>query len=290
MRLLFITLLVHLGAPICAQDANTTPFAAFDLASAPVLNDPHDLEIGLDGRLYIADKFGARIVVMDPDTLEVVDVLGEGALPGVHDISINALGTTVIAVSGVSVVAVYTDVANAGTQPDLALSAPRAEGALAHSNGRIYAMASGAGMLAAFEGGTLIATAGGHGGAHDVAEDLDGNVWVADNAARRLVQYTPDLERLKVLDHAKFGFVGPRYLDFDDYGRLVVADQDAHRILLIDPDGHDGGTLLGVLGDGQPGLGANKFDDPEGVVVSGSRYYISDSDNNRIVRYSVVLN
>ena len=119
MRLLFVALMVIFGAPIHAQDVGSAPFAAFDLASAPVLNDPHDLEIGPDGRLYVADKFGARIVVMDPDTLEVIEVLGEGALPGVHDISINALGTAVIAVTGVSIVAVYDDVANAGRQPDL---------------------------------------------------------------------------------------------------------------------------------------------------------------------------
>ena len=75
-----------------------------------------------------------------------------------------------------------------------------------------------------------------------------------------------------------------------EFGYLVVADQDAHRILLIDPEGPDGGTLLGVLGDGIPGLGPDKFDDPEGVAVDGNRYFISDSDNNRIVRYSVVLN
>ena len=33
-----------------------------------------------------------------------------------------------------------------------------------------------------------------------------------------------------------------------------------------------------------------QFDDPEGVAVDGNRYFFSDSDNNRIVRYSVVLN
>ena len=37
-------------------------------------------------------------------------------------------------------------------------------------------------------------------------------------------------------------------------------------------------------------LGPDKFDDPEGVLVDGGRYYFSDSDNNRIVRYIVVLN
>jgi sugar lactone lactonase YvrE len=130
----------------------------------------------------------------------------------------------------------------------------------------------------------------GHFGAHDVAEDPDGNIWVADNFSRRLVKYAPDLTRLQILDHEKFGFAGPRYLDIDAFGRLVVADQDAHRILLIDPDGADGGTLLGVIGDGKPGKGPGRFDDPEGVAVKGNRYFFSDSDNNRIVRYTVVTN
>ena len=35
----------------CAADAQDRPFATFDLASDAVLNDPHDVEIGLDGNL-----------------------------------------------------------------------------------------------------------------------------------------------------------------------------------------------------------------------------------------------
>ena len=31
-------------------------------------------------------------------------------------------------------------------------------------------------------------------------------------------------------------------------------------------------------------------DDPEGALVDGGRYYFADSDNNRIVRYVVVVN
>ena len=142
----------------------------------------------------------------------------------------------------------------------------------------------------AFDGDRPVAAALGHFGAHDVAEDPEGNIWIADNAARRLVKYSPELVQLQVLDHPKFGFSGPRYLDIDEFGRLIVADQDAHRILMIDPDGPDGGTLLGILGSGSPGKGPDLFDDPEGVLVIGSRFYFSDSDNNRIVRYSVVMN
>jgi len=113
------------------------------------------------------------------------------------------------------------------------------------------------------------------------------SAWVADNAQRRLVRYSQDLEVMQVIDGPEFGFLGPRYLGDDEFGRLVFGDQDAHRILRIDPMDE---SLVGVLGDGTPGEGPDRFDDPEGVVVDGNRYFISDSDNNRIVRYVVVIN
>jgi streptogramin lyase len=271
---------------LAAQDA--PPFAAFDLAGPAVLHDPHDLAFGPDGRLHVADKFGARIAVLDPETLDLVDSFGGGRLPNVHDISFGTDGQVAIAVTGIGAVLVTKDLADHAAATVLA--APRTEGALMHSSGRVYAMASGSGHLLVYEGDRLVGAVEGHYGAHDVAEDAAGNVWVADNAARRLVKYSPGLERLQILDAAKFGFAGPRYLDIDPLGRLVVADQDAHRILLIDPDGPDGGTLLGVLGTGQPGAGPGLFDDPEGVAVQGNRYFFADSDNDRIVRYIVVMN
>lgn len=284
-----IFFLAFCAMPVLAQD-QPGPFASFDLASEAVLADPHDLAIGPDGRLYVADKFGARIAVLDPDTLELVEMLGEGFLPGVHDISFGSDGSIAVAVTGASVVAFYENIEALNAPPTTGVQAPRTEGALVHSNGDLYVMASGVGALARFTDLKFIAGVEGHPGAHDVAEGPDGSIWLADNLARRLVRYSPDLEVLQVLNSPKFGFIGPRYLDVTEFGHLVVADQDAHRILLIDPKGPDGGTLLGVLGNGIPGLGPNKFDDPEGVTVDGNRFFFSDSDNNRIVRYSVVLN
>jgi streptogramin lyase len=272
-----------------AQQANR-PFAAFDLAGPPVLNDPHDLAFGPDGRLYVADKFGARIAVLDPESLDLVETIAEGTLPNVHDISFGPDGRAAVAVTGLGAVLDFPALTGPEPAEPTVLAAPRTEGALAHSNGRIYAMAGGTGTLLAYEDGALVAAAEGHYGAHDVAEAPAGDIWVADNFGRRLVRYSPELELLQVLDAAKFGFVGPRYLDIDPLGRLVVADQDAHRVLLIDPDGPDGGTLLGVLGTGVPGDEPGVFDDPEGVAVSGNRYFISDSDNDRVVRYIVVIN
>lgn len=276
------------ASAIGAQEA--PPFASFDLASAPFLNDPHDLAMGPDGRIYVADKFGNRIVVLDPETLEELEVIGPGLFPGVHDISFGPDGSVAVAVTAASAVFLYDSIAAMNERPKRIIAAPRSEGALIHSNGRIYAMASGTGSVAVFEADQAIAGAEGHFGAHDIAQAPDGSVWIADNNARRLVRYSPDMTHLQTLDHPKFGFVGPRYLDVTEFGFLVVADQDAHRILLINPDGPDGGTLIGVLGDGTPGLGPNLFDDPEGVLVDGTRFYISDSDNNRVVRYSIVMN
>lgn len=278
------------GNAVPAAAQNALPFASFDLASGPVLNDPHDLAKGPDGLIYVADKFGNRIVVLDPDTLEQVDILGPGQFPGIHDISFGPDGKAAVAVTAASSVFLYDDVGSMNARPTRIITAPRTEGVLMHSNGRIYVMASGTGTLGAFEGEAMVAAAQGHFGAHDVAEAPDGSIWVADNNAGRLVRYTADMDPMQTIDHPKFGLIGPRYLDVTEFGYLVVADQDTHRILMIDPDGPDGGTLIGVLGTGEPGLGPNLFDDPEGVLVDGSRFYFSDSDNDRVVRYSIVLN
>ena len=286
---LILIMSAAMGSPAIADEA-PRPFASFDHAGPSDLNDPHDLAIGPDGRLYVADKFGSRIAVLDPETLETVEVIAAGRLPGVHDIAFGSDGSVAVAVTGMGAVLMFDSLEVLDATPVAVLPAPRTEGAVIHSNGTIYAMAGGNGTLIAYKDGEAVAATGGMFGAHDVAEDPDGNIWVADNFSQRLVKFSPDLELLQTLDHPKFGFVGPRYLDVDAFGRLVVADQDAHRVLLIDPDGPDGGSLLGVLGNGTPGKGPNLFDDPEGVAIDGNTYYFADSDNNRIVRYTVVVN
>lgn len=272
-----------LSVPALAQ----APFATFERASEPVLNDPHDLTLGPDGKLYVADKFGHRIVAMDAETLEILDVIDEGKLPGIHDISFGPDGKAYVAVTGGSVVAIYSFVDGRLSLDNYLGSFPNTEGVLAHSNGRLYVMASGSGDLVAVSGTTMHAISHGHFGAHDVAEALDGTIWLADNARSRLIRFSEDLEQLQVLDDPKFGFIGPRYVDVDDFGRLVVADQDAHRIVLINPETE---RLIGILGDGMPGIGPYSFDDPEGALVVGNTYYFADSDNNRIVKYVVILN
>ena len=270
-----------------AQDA---PFASYDAQSAQILNDAHDLDIGPDGRLYVADKLNGRVAILDPDSLELVGAFGDGSLPHVRDVSFGPDGLAYVAVTGTSSVEVYRITGNTAEKVRSLTGLPRVEGALAHSNGRIYAMASGVGQLLMLDQeGAIRATMPNLYGGHDVAEAPDGTIWVGTTRGA-LVHLDPDLRLLNVLDAAKFGFLGPRYLDFDELGRMVVADQDAHRFLLIDPSGPDGGSFLGVLGTGHPGMENGQFDDPEGIAILGNTYYLSDSDNGRIVRYRVVMN
>ena len=77
----WIAITVIAASPALAQDA-PGPFASFDTASEAVLADPHDLAIGPDGRLYVADKFANRVAVFDPDTLELLETFGEGEVAG----------------------------------------------------------------------------------------------------------------------------------------------------------------------------------------------------------------
>ena len=79
------------------EQTEPSPFATFDKASKPVLADPHDIEIGPDGRLYVADKFANRITIMDAETLEVVGSFGEGQLIAPHDVSFAPDGRILVA-------------------------------------------------------------------------------------------------------------------------------------------------------------------------------------------------
>ncbi len=283
LRLVIAMLLL----PTSTMAQGSAPFASFVAASDPVLNDPHDLTFGPDGNLYIADKFANQIAIMNPETLEVIGSIGDGALFGVHDLSFGTDGRLYVAATGLSAVVVYDVSGNVPTNLGTLGPFPRTEGVLAHSNGRIYVMASGTGRLFAVDGDRVVATASGMVGAHDVAEAPDGTIWVADNFQRRLVQFTQDLELMHMVQGSQFGFVGPRYLDFDSSGIIYVADQEAHRVLKIDPIANE---VLGVIGTGTPGKGPGLLDDPEGVVSRGAEFFFADSDNNRIVKYIVVLN
>jgi streptogramin lyase len=284
---LIFALAAMLATPVLAQQP--APFAAFDGASEAFLSDPHDLTIGPDGRLYVADKLAGRVAILDPETLALVGEFGGGALAGVRDVSFTPDGLAVVAATGLGQVLVF----DLGQDPPAlvrALSAPGTEGALAPSNGRIYAMVGGACAVVGFEGDAAAAIQRAPCGGHDLAEGPDGSIWVPDLSGGRVLRYDPDLALIGWVGGPEAGLIGPRYLTVDAAGRLAVADQDGHRIVLIDPEIGLHGKVVGALGTGAPGMGPGLFDDPEGAASGGARYWFSDSDNNRVVRYAIVVN
>jgi len=70
-------------------------------------------------------------------------------------------------------------------------------------------------------------------------------------------------------------------MDLLSDGTLIAADKNNHVIKFIGADG----KLLLVLGSGKPGKGPGQFVTPEGVEVSGTSLWLSDSGNNRVVKY-----
>lgn len=277
------------AAPGAEAQQAPPPFAAFDGASAPILNDPHDLTLGPDGRLYVADKFGGRVVILDPETLEQVGEFGDGMLFQVRDVSFTPEGHAVLAVTGLGEVQVY-DLSRDPPALIRRLPAPGTEGALAHSSGRVFAMVGAACAIAGFDGDAVAVMSRIPCGGHDIAEGPDGTLWVPDMQGDRVLRFSADLQLLGWIGGAGSGLIGPRYAAVDPLGRVAVADQDGHQVVLFDPAAGEHGAVIGVLGDGAPGMGPGKFDDPEGGASDGARWFISDSDNNRVVRYSVVVN
>jgi sugar lactone lactonase YvrE len=161
----------------------------------------------------------------------------------------------------------------------------RPEGVAAHPNGRIYATGAWSGTIVAFANGQPVASAGGLSAPHDIAVDAAGDLWVADAGNDRLVRFSPELEVLAILDGPEYGWSGPRYLDIDPAGNLVVADKYSHRIKKLTAEGR----MTGGIGAGA-GLGPNRFRTPEGVAISGTTLFFSDSGNDRVVRYRIVTN
>ncbi len=274
-----LSLLMAMSATGAAQ------IIGFELvaASSSWMAQPHDIVLSADGaRLYVADNNNHRIVVLNAETLVETGVFGAGEVSAPHDVVFDAQGRLLVADTGNSRIAVYAVDGNGGTLvATVSGGVRRPEGVDLHPDGRILATGAASGNLVAFRDGEVVAERGGFSSPHDVVVDADGNLWVADAGNDRVVKLSSDFQPMMVLSGEAYGFNGPRYLDFDADGRLYVADKYTHTIKIIAPDGE----LIQVLGSGQAGEGPGLFDRPEGVEIRGRDVWVSDTYNDRIVRY-----
>jgi DNA-binding beta-propeller fold protein YncE len=255
----------------------------FVAASGEFLGNPHDLKLSPDGRyLFVADVDKDRVAILDPETLVLVAEFGADEQDGTHDIDFDRQGRAFVADTHNNRVAVYEI---KGTRAKFVsefgerIRGP--EGVLAHPNGRIYVAGAWSGNVVAYRNGKLVAELTGLSSPHDLELAANGDIWLADAGNNRLLLLTPDLEVKRELGRRKYGFDGVRYLDLTAGGILIAADKNNHVVKFIGADG----KLLQVLGDGRAGKGPGRFTTPEGVELRGEELWISDSGNNRVVKY-----
>ena len=257
----------------------------FEKESTVKLSNPHDLKLSPDGRyLMVSDVGHNRIAILDPESLSLLGEFGADHQAGTHDIDFDATGLAYVADTHNNRVTIYRmqDI-QATLVGELNESLRGPEGVLAHPNGRIYVAGAWSGNVVAFKDGAKIKGLDGLSSPHDVELATEGDLWLADSGNDRVLLLSPDLVIKKVLSPDKYGFKGVRYLDTMEDGTLIAADKYTHSVKFIGADG----TLRLQLGNGDPSRGDYLLTTPEGVEVRGKHVWISDSGNDRIVRYRI---
>jgi sugar lactone lactonase YvrE len=257
----------------------------YQLASSTSLDNPHDLKLSPDGKyLFVADVGNNRVVLLDPDTLSLVSSFGADHQSGTHDVDFDAQGQAYVADTHNNRVTIYRmEDTRATLTGELNERIRGPEGVLIHSSGRVYVGGAWSGNVVVYEDGQIVNELTGLSSPHDLEEATDGNIWLSDSDNHRLLLISPDLKILRELGRKTYDFDGVRYMDLLEDGSLIAADKNNHQIKFIGPDG----KLILVLGSGRPGKGPGLFSTPEGVEVSGNTLWLSDSGNDRVVKYEI---
>lgn len=259
------------------------PSMEFVGASSTDLENPHDLKLSPDGRqLFVSDTGNNRVVILDPETLQRLGEFGADHQSGTHDVAFDSNGRVYVADTHKARVTIYemnglaARLVNELTGP---LQGP--EGVLVHPNGRIYVAGAWSGNVVAFEDGKPMKELKGLSAPHDLENTANGDIWLSDSGNDRLLLLSPDLDIKRELKGSPYNFNGVRYMDVMADGTLIVGDKDNDQIKIISSDG----KLLKVVGSGQGGLGPGEFRTPEGVEIRGETVWLSDSGNDRVVKY-----
>lgn len=263
------------------------PKLEFISASTVSLENPHDLKLSPDGKyLFVSDVGNNRVAILDPETLDLVASFGSDHQSGTHDVDFDKKGHAYIADTHNGRVTIYQmDETNARLVGELSENIRGPEGVLVHPNGRVYVAGAWSHNIVAYENGKIVKEMKGLSSPHDLEITPDGDLWLSDAGNDRMLLLSTDLEIKRELKGEPYNFNGVRYQDILPDGTLIAADKNNHQIKIIGPDGQ----LLLVVGPGKPGKGPGQFTTPEGVETRGDIVWISDSGNDRIVKYRLTM-
>jgi sugar lactone lactonase YvrE len=245
---------------------------------------PHDVTVGDDGAIYIADSNHHRVRRVDPSTRVITTILGTG----VAGVGVDGVAGTQSQLKNPKSVALFggslyvADLSNRVRRLDLTTG--------------IVTTVAGTGT-AGYSGDGGPAVAARLNSPQRLAIDSVGNIFIADsgnNVVRRVDAATGTITT--VAGTGAGGFRGdggpatsallrkPRGVALDGDGILYVADSGNHRIRRVDLATGTirtvAGSTMGFSGDGGPASAAH-FNNPRGLTVdSAGRLIIADSFNS----------
>lgn len=114
----------------------------------------------------------------------------------------------------------------------------------------------------------------------------DGNLWVPDTHYARVMVYSPDGQKiLKQFGSMGAGpgqFVFPTDIAFDDQQNVYVSEYgDNDRIQVFNPACDRVIRTIGKFGQGD-----GEFARPQSMVIKGSRLFVTDACNHRIIEFT----
>lgn len=266
------------------------------------LNRPHQIALGPDGLLYVADSMNHRITVFDQDgrLVRTVGQPGPASQPGTLNepwgVGVAPDGTVYVADTWNSRIAQYTAegdfTKNWGYEgpgiltDSLAFWGPRA--VMADAQGLVYLADTGNKRIQVFdESGDFLRQLGSEGamdGQLDepvgLAVGKDGLLYVADTWNRRIQVFTSDGLYVRQWPvEAWFAQTNERaYIALDEQDNVYITDPEAFRVIVFNSQGN----FLYSFGDfGTIGLAG-------GIVIDGDRLFLSDTVAGAIQRYILI--
>ena len=250
----------------------------------------HDVAIGRDGVVFVADTFNHQIRSFDPATRSVAVVAGTGQAGFSGDggparaAAFNQAYCGSLVPAGDALL-----VADIGNHRLRRVDLVKATVETLVGNGMAGRPVDGASPLA-----TPLA------GPRAACMTADGTIYLALREGNALVEIKGEKVRTVVNAAGKAGYggdggpgreallAGPKYVALDRAGRVLIADTENHCIRRYDPASETITTVAGVPTKAGPAIGADlrstQLARPHGCAIApDGRLVIADSDNDRIV-------